>query len=267
MKSLGTVLTSISINFSRHRHRLLTSKAMEETMAESKCGVIVPKSEDPSEAVVVCGMNKGLLNGLNVMISKANLVSRTRDLIDQIKQITIEIRDIKERKKNKIELALVSSTINVHNHTWNGPLQEGHVEHDEGDVHYEDNIQSVPQLPRSRNNRTRYVPTQSLLAKGSTSSQSPHPRDHPSLPSNGSPSTLTSKTPPWSTSPNDPESPVIEGGNVAEDKETDPPWKTTVNSSSCVGFGDDPDAESLGARGDVLTQYIASTLQALGLKN
>jgi len=67
-------------------------------------------------------------------------LSRTRDLVDQIKQITIEIRDIKERRKTKIDLAKVSNTINVHNRTQNGPLQDGHVEHDEDDVHYEDSI-------------------------------------------------------------------------------------------------------------------------------
>jgi len=53
----------------------------------------------------------------------------------------------------------------------------------------------------------------------------------------------TSGTPPWLTSPDDPESLGIEGGNVAEDEETNPPWKMMRNSSSFDGFGDGPDAE------------------------
>jgi len=62
-----------------------------------------------------------------------------RDLVDQIKQITIEICDIKERKKTKIDSSKVQNTINVRNHTLSGPLQEGHEEHDEGGIRYENN--------------------------------------------------------------------------------------------------------------------------------
>jgi len=68
------------------------------------------------------------------------LLSRTRDLVDQIKQITIEICDIKERKRIIVNSSKVSSTVNVHNHTLSGPLQEGHAEHDESGVHYDDSI-------------------------------------------------------------------------------------------------------------------------------
>ena len=66
-------------------------------------------------------------------------MSRTRDLIDQIKQITIEIRDIKDRRKPKIDSSEELRTVNVRNHTLSGPLQEGHEEHDEDNVHYESN--------------------------------------------------------------------------------------------------------------------------------
>jgi len=70
-------------------------------------------------------------------------LSRTQDLVKQIKEITIEIRDIKERKKHKINSISKSyDTINVRNHKRNGPLQEGHEEHDEDDVHYESSAQS-----------------------------------------------------------------------------------------------------------------------------
>ena len=170
-------------------------------------------------------------------------MSRTQDLVDQIKQITIEIRDIKERRKLKINSSIVSNTINVHNHTRNGPLQEGYEEHDEDGVHYKNSIQSDHQSPCSKNTQEHCVPTQSLPATRSTSSQLPLPLNHPSLPSNGSPSTPTSKIPPWLTSPDDPEFPEIGEGNVAEDEETDPPWKTMVNSSSFVESDDVPGAE------------------------
>ena len=65
-------------------------------------------------------------------------MSRTQDLIDQIKQITIEICDIKDRRRKDIDFKKDKSTINVHNHNWSDLLQECHEEHDEDDVHYED---------------------------------------------------------------------------------------------------------------------------------
>ena len=173
---------------------------------------------------------------------KREPVSRTRDLVDQIKQITIEIRDIKERRRAKIDSSKVAKTINAHSHIPNGPLQEGHEEHDEDGVHYKNNIRIDHPLPGNRNNQIHCVPTQYLPAEGSTASQSLPPQDHPSLPSNGSPSTPTSMTPPCSTSPSNPKSPENREGNVVEDEET-APWKTMVNSSSCVGFGNGPGAE------------------------
>ena len=141
-------------------------------------------------------------------------MSRTRDLIDQIKQITIEIRDIKERSKNKIDSSEVSNTINVHNHTLSGPLQDDHAEHDEDDVRYEDNIRNGhPQL-YSMYNRTRYAPVQYPIPIVSTSSPPLPPELHPSSPSNGNPVKPVSSTTPWSKKPIDPESPGNEGDNV-----------------------------------------------------
>jgi len=122
-------------------------------------------------------------------------------------------------------------TINVRNHKPNGPLQECHEEHDEDGVHYENSTQIIHPPPRSKSNQVHY-----------TSSHPPLPELHPSSPSNGSPSELTSMTPPWLTLPIGPKSPENEGGNVAEDEEIDPPWKMMVNSS-CVATGDGPGAE------------------------
>ena len=143
-------------------------------------------------------------------------VSRTRDLVDQIKQITIEIRDIKERRNIKIDSSKVASTINARNHTLSDLLQDGHEGHDEGDVHYEDNIQNVHQLPRSRNNQRRYVPTQHPTPIVSTSLPPLPPELHPSSPSSENPVKPVSSTTPWSEKPNDPGFPENEGDNVGE---------------------------------------------------
>jgi len=142
------------------------------------------------------------------------LVSRTRDLVNQIKQITIEIRDIKERSRNKIDSQKVSNTVSVRNHTLSGPLQDDHAGHDEGDVHYEGSIQSVHQQPYNTYTRTCYAPVQYPIPIGSTSSPPPLPELHPSSPSNGNPVKPVSSTTPWSKKPNDSGSPEIVGDNV-----------------------------------------------------
>lgn len=74
VESLETVLTSVSINFAKRQHRLLAGEAAEEIMAQSKCAVIVPKPEDPSEAVMVWGESEVLPNGLTAIITKVNSV-------------------------------------------------------------------------------------------------------------------------------------------------------------------------------------------------
>lgn len=74
VESLGTVLSSVTMNFAKRQHRLLTGTNAEEIMAQSKCAIIVPKPEDPSEAIVVWGGKEDLPNGLTAVISKANSV-------------------------------------------------------------------------------------------------------------------------------------------------------------------------------------------------
>lgn len=73
-ESLETVLTSISMNFAKRQHRLLTGKTAEEIMAQNKCAVIVPEPGDPSEAVLVWGASEDLPNGLTAIITKVNSV-------------------------------------------------------------------------------------------------------------------------------------------------------------------------------------------------
>lgn len=71
---LETVLTSTSMNYPKRQQRLLTGKAAEEIMAQSKCAIIVPKPEDPSEVVIVWGVKEDLPNGLTAVFNKANSV-------------------------------------------------------------------------------------------------------------------------------------------------------------------------------------------------
>ena len=139
-------------------------------------------------------------------------MSRTSDLINQIKQITIELRDIKTR--NHVNSSKVSNTVNVHNRTENGPLQVGHEAHDEDDVHYDDSIRNVHQPLHSRYNQERCAPTQYPTPIESTSSPPLPPELHPSPPSNGNPAKPVSSTTPWSRRPNIPESPGNEEDNV-----------------------------------------------------
>jgi len=142
-------------------------------------------------------------------------VSQTQDLVDQIKQITIEIRDIKDKKKSNIDFReTTSSTINVHNHTLSGPLQEGHEEHDEDDIRYEDSIRTVHLVPDNTYTQEHCAPTQYPSPEEPTASLPPFPELHPSSPSNGNPAKPVSSTTPWSKSPNDPGSPGNEGDNV-----------------------------------------------------
>jgi hypothetical protein len=74
VESLGTLLTSASINFAKRQHRLLTGGAAEEILTQRKCVVIVPEPEDPSEAVMVWGGSEDLPHGLAAVIAKANSV-------------------------------------------------------------------------------------------------------------------------------------------------------------------------------------------------
>ena len=74
VESLGTALTSASINLPKRQHRLLTGKAAEEILADRKCAVIVPEPEDSTEAVMVWGGSEDLPHGIAAVIAKANSV-------------------------------------------------------------------------------------------------------------------------------------------------------------------------------------------------
>ena len=134
--------------------------------------------------------------------------------VDQIKQITIEIHDIKERKRNKINSSMVQNTVNVRNHISNGPLQEDHGKHDESGIRYKDNTQTVHPVPDSESTQEHCALTQYPVPTGPTASPPLPPELHFSSPSSGNPVKPVSSTTPWSKRPNDPVSPGNEGDNI-----------------------------------------------------
>ena len=67
-----TSLTQFSMSLPKRQHRLLVGSASEEIMAKSKCGIIVPKPEDPSDQITVWGEGNDLSNGMAVVMQKAN---------------------------------------------------------------------------------------------------------------------------------------------------------------------------------------------------
>jgi len=144
----------------------------------------------------------------------------------QIKEITIEIRDIKDRRKHSNHLEN-KTNINVRNYTLSGPLQEGHAKHDEGGVHYEDSVQTVHLLPDNMYSPEHCALIQCPSPKEPNASPLLLPELHPSSPSNETWSKPPSKKLPSSKSPNSPESPRIVEGNADEEGD---PLCTKMNS-------------------------------------
>lgn len=69
---LNVELKQFSMVLPKRQHRLLTGKASDEIMANSKCGVIVPQPEDPSEQIIVWGDANDLSSGMAAIMQKAN---------------------------------------------------------------------------------------------------------------------------------------------------------------------------------------------------
>ncbi|KAG1716418.1 hypothetical protein ID866_770 [Astraeus odoratus] len=67
-----TVLNQVKLTLPKRQHRLLAGKALEEILAKSKCSVIVPDAEDPSEDVTVYGKPEDLPAGLAAVMEMAN---------------------------------------------------------------------------------------------------------------------------------------------------------------------------------------------------
>jgi len=186
-----------------------------------------------------------LSNGMTHFDSDQHPLSRTHDLVLQIKQITVKIHDIKNRKKeNQINSKLDNGTFSVHNHIGNGPLQEGHVKHDEDDVCYEDSVQSVHPVLDNKNSQEHCVLTQCPSLTTPTALPSLPPELHPSSPNSGIPEGTPSRKLRWSKLPNVPESPGIVEGNAVE--KGDPPWSNTKPSWSGTGDNIDEPCKKAG---------------------
>ncbi|KAH9979180.1 SCP160 protein [Russula compacta] len=70
--TVSASLTSVKIQLPKRQHRLLVGNAVGEILASSKCVVIVPPAEDPSEEIVIWGKAEDLGDGVSAVMSKAN---------------------------------------------------------------------------------------------------------------------------------------------------------------------------------------------------
>jgi len=141
-------------------------------------------------------------------------VSQTQILVDQIKQISIKICDIKE--KTRIKSKSKRST-NTHNHILNDPPPLCGEGCDEDNVHYEDNIQSNHLSPHNRNNQKCYVPTPPLPEEESSACWSLLLPNHQIELRQRNPPTPSPMILPWSTSSTDSESKETKEGNVSKE--------------------------------------------------
>ncbi|TFK54204.1 SCP160 protein [Heliocybe sulcata] len=72
IESFSGNLTSFKIQLQKRQHRLLAGKAIDEIIAKSKCAVVIPPPEDPSEEVTVWGLGADLASGMQAVMEKAN---------------------------------------------------------------------------------------------------------------------------------------------------------------------------------------------------
>ncbi|KAI6110629.1 hypothetical protein EDD16DRAFT_1239358 [Pisolithus croceorrhizus] len=72
VQSYKTALNHLKLSLPKRQHRLLAGKAQEDIFVKSKCSVIVPDAEDPSEEVTVYGRQEDLSSGLGTVMEMAN---------------------------------------------------------------------------------------------------------------------------------------------------------------------------------------------------
>ncbi|KAL4267736.1 K Homology domain-containing protein [Pleurotus pulmonarius] len=65
-------LSHIKYPLPKRQHRLLLGKSGEEIMAKSKCAVVVPKPDDPTEDIVIWGAPTDLGGAVGAVITQAN---------------------------------------------------------------------------------------------------------------------------------------------------------------------------------------------------
>ncbi|KAI6032918.1 hypothetical protein F5J12DRAFT_797418 [Pisolithus orientalis] len=72
IQSCKTALNPMKLSLPKRQHRLLDGKAQEDIFMKSKCSVVVPDIEDPSEEVTVYGMPENVQSGLAIVMEMAN---------------------------------------------------------------------------------------------------------------------------------------------------------------------------------------------------
>ncbi len=101
IETLKTGLTPLKLALPKRQHRLLVGDAVQQIMAESKCAVIVPSSDDPSDEITVWGQGTDLSGGLTAVMQHANSkyihefpipgpVNISRNLVSFFKYISYE---------------------------------------------------------------------------------------------------------------------------------------------------------------------------------
>ena len=69
---LESTLTSVKISLPKRQHRLLTGLNAESVMNKSNCSVLVSKTDEPNEDVIVWGQTSDLPAGLAAVMEQAN---------------------------------------------------------------------------------------------------------------------------------------------------------------------------------------------------
>lgn len=72
IETLRTSLTSLKLSVPKRQHRLLVGDAVQQIMAESKCAVAVPDSDDSSDEITIWGQGNDLSGGLTAVMQHAN---------------------------------------------------------------------------------------------------------------------------------------------------------------------------------------------------
>jgi hypothetical protein len=72
IETFETSLTSVKMSFPKKQHRLLTGQHAATIMAKSNCAVVVGKTDEPGDEVIVWGMGADLPAGLGAVMEQAN---------------------------------------------------------------------------------------------------------------------------------------------------------------------------------------------------
>ncbi|KAF5351639.1 hypothetical protein D9756_007548 [Leucocoprinus leucothites] len=112
IESLKTSLTPLKLALPKRQHRLLVGDVVHQIMAASKCAVVVPGSDDPSDEITIWGQGTDLSNGLTEVMQHANSkyihefpipgpVSISRNLVTFFKYISYD-ETLKDRNPGVI---------------------------------------------------------------------------------------------------------------------------------------------------------------------